>query len=364
MTTASSAGEEDAETRQIMKKRRERIRVVTGAAAVLVCAGLCAPAARAQFAGPAVGAPSSSTGASAAALHAQYGVVRIRPGDVIAIATYGAPELTTSSMTSVENPGSPTGGGNVNGIKVGAQGEIVLPYLGVVKVAGMTPEEASLLLEKDLKEKGILVDPQVTVALVDSPTRVITVVGEVQKPAPVPAFGQLRLLDVISACGGFTPLASHDITVRRPGDPNPITVILGADPKNSDEANIPLMAGDTVIVPKVGNVFVVGQVKTPSAIPLSSNMPVTVMRAIAMAGGLNYGAALSKVMIIRRTANDEHVEIQLDLKKVMDGKEKDVALASDDVLLVPSNAFKRGLAAGGAGVAASSVYGIGYIAKP
>lgn len=359
----SSAAEGDAETQRIMKKRQGTFRIRSLAAAVLAWAGLCSPSAWAQFAGPAVSLPSPSAGAPPAALHAKYGSVKIMPGDIIAIATYGAPELTTSSTTTVDSPGL-TNTNDVNGIKVGAQGEIVLPYLGVVKVAGMTPDEASLYLEKELKDKGILVDPQVTVQLVDSPTRVITVVGEVEKPAPVPAFGQLRLLDVISACGGFTPLASHDITVRRLGDPNPITVILGSDPRDTEEANIPLMAGDTVIVPKVGNVFVIGQVKSPSAIPLSSNMPVTVMRAIAMAGGLNYGAAMSKVVIIRRTANDEHVEIQLDLKKVMDGKEKDVALASDDVLLVPANSFKRGMAAGAGGVAASSLYGIGYIAKP
>jgi polysaccharide export outer membrane protein len=286
------------------------------------------------------------------------------PGDVISITTYGAPELTTSTTTSTDAPGNTSGASSsVNGIKVGAQGEIVLPYLGVVKVAGMTPSDAAAYLEQELKDKGILVDPQVTVALVDSPTRVITVLGEVQKPAPVPAFGQLRLLDVIAACGGFTPLASHTITVRREGDPNPITILLGSDPRTTDETNIPLMAGDTVIVPKVGSVFVVGQVKTPSAIPLSSNSPVTVMRAIAMAGGLNFGAALSKVVIIRRTPDDQHVEIQMDLKKVMSGKERDVALASDDVLLVPTNGFKAGMAGGGAAIAASSIYGLGYIAK-
>jgi len=341
-------------------KKRYAIRIGILAVTALAWVGMCAPGARGQFAGPAVGTPSSAAEAPASALHAEYGAIRIKPGDVVAITTYGVPELTTTTMTTVDSPGSPSGGGNANGIKIGSQGEVVLPYLGVVKLAGMTPEEASLYLEKELKEKGILVDPQVSVSLVASPTRVITVVGEVEKPEPVPAFGQLRLLDVISACGGFTPLASHDITVRRMGDPNPITVILGTDPRSSDEANIPLMAGDTVIVPKVGNVFVVGQVKTPEAIPLSSNAPITVMRAIAIAGGLNYGAAMSKVVIIRRMSNDERVEIQLDLKKVMDGKEKDVALASDDVLLVPSNGFKRGLAGGGAGVLAATTSGLVY----
>lgn len=320
---------------------------------------LAAGAAMAQFAGPAVSPTSTTASAPAGALNARYADVKIKPGDVIAIATYGAPELTTTATTSIDAPGS-TSNQDVNGLKVGAQGEIVLPYLGVVKVAGLTPPEAALYLEKELKDKGILVDPQVSVSLVDSPTRVITVVGEVQKPAPVPAFGQLRLLDAIAACGGFTPLASHNITVRRPGETNPITVILGTDPKSTDETNIPLMAGDTVIVPKVGNVFVIGQVKTPSAIPLSSNAPITVMRAIAMAGGVNFGAALSRVVIIRKTPDDQHVEIQLDLKKVMQGKERDVALLSDDVLLVPANGFKAGMAAGGAGVAGGAISGLVY----
>ncbi len=332
-------------------------------AAVAVGWGLVfgAAGANGQFAGPALSGSTAGSSYPVSALKAQYGDVKIMPGDVISIATYGAPELTTSAATSIDAPGNTSGSsGSVSGIKVGAQGEIVLPYLGVVKVSGMTPSEAAGYLEKELKDKGILVDPQVTVSLVDSPTRVITVLGEVQKPAPVPAFGQLRLLDVIAACGGFTPLASHTITVRRQGDPNPITILLGSDPKGTDEANIPLMAGDTVIVPKVGSVFVVGQVKSPSAIPLSSNSPVTVMRAIAIAGGLNFGAALSKVVIIRRTPDDQHVEIQMDLKKVMAGKERDIALASDDVLLIPANGFKAGMAAGGAGVASGVTSGLIY----
>jgi polysaccharide biosynthesis/export protein len=106
-----------------------------------------------------------------------------------------------------------------------------------------------------------------------------------------------------------------------------------------------------VIVPKVGNVFVIGQVKSPSAIPLSSNAPITVLRAIALSGGVNFGAALSRVVVIRKTPNDQHVEIQMDLKKVMSGKERDIALMSDDVLLVPGNAFKQGVSAGGTGIA-------------
>ena len=325
---------------------------ISGAAGMVLSWGLvfASQPALGQFAGPAVGGNTTVSPVPPSAMNVQLQSVKIVPGDVISIATYGAPELTTAISTNVD---SPTGSGSMgaSGIKVGTQGEIILPYLGAVRVAGMTPPEIAVYLEKELKDKGILVDPQVSVSLVASPTRVITVIGEVQKPAPVPAFGTLRLLDVISACGGFTNLASHTITVRRPGDPQPITVIMGPDPKTTDETNIPLIAGDTVIVPKVGNVFVIGQVKSPSAIPLSSNAPITVMRAIAMSGGVNFGAALSRVVVIRKTPDDQHVEIQMNLKKVMAGKERDIALASDDVLLVPANGFKEGFAAGGAGLA-------------
>lgn len=335
-----------------------KLRTLAGFGSLALSAG----AALGQFAGPAVTTQSPAGSATASAMSAKYGNVVIMPGDIVAIATYGAPELSTTASTTVSAPGS-IANTAVPGIKVGALGEIVLPYLGVVKIAGMTPPEASAYLDKALKDGGFLVDPQVTVELVDSPTRVITVVGEVVRPTPVPAFGQLRLLDVISACGGFTQLASHTLTVRRRDDPQPITVIMGTDPQSTDATNIPLMAGDTVIVPRVGNVFVVGQVKNPEAIPLSSNLPITVMRAISISGGVNYGAALSKVTIIRTTPDNHHVEIRMDLAKIMKGKEKDMALMSDDVLLVPIQNFKAMIASGGAGVATSSLYGLAYIAK-
>jgi polysaccharide export outer membrane protein len=316
----------------------------------------------AQYTGPAIASPARVASAPASAMKVEYENVRIMPGDVISIATYGAPELTTTAQTStgtIVGPGSPV----VAGLKVGAQGEVVLPYLGAVKLAGLTLSEASIYLNKALKEGGFLVDPQVSVQLVDSPTRIVTVIGEVQRPSAIPAFEQLRLLDAISACGGFTTLASHAITVRRPGAPDPIIVQLGTDPSASNESNIPLMAGDTVIVPKVGNVFVVGQVKTQSAIPLSGNTPITVMRALAMAGGVNYGAALSKARIIRTTADNQHVEIMLDLKKLMYGKQQDVALISDDILFIPTNAIKAAVAAGGASVAASLITQGAYTAS-
>jgi polysaccharide export outer membrane protein len=314
----------------------------------------CVPAAG-QYMGAAPASPPRPASAPESAMHVDYDDVRIAPGDVISIATYGVPELTTTGQTTAGTIyGSVSG--PVQGIKVGATGDVVLPYLGPVKLAGLTISEAAAYLKMALKDGGYLTDPQVAVGFVDSPTRAITVLGEVVKPAPVPAHGQIRLLDAISSCGGFTPMASHTITVKRNGSADPITVELGSDPRAAGTVNIPLLPGDTVIVSKVGSVFVLGQVKTPSAIPLAYNSPITVLRALAVAGGVNYGAGLSKARIIRTNADSQHVEILLDLKKIMYGKQQDVALHSDDVLFIPSNTFKASMAAGGVGVAVSAFY--------
>jgi polysaccharide export outer membrane protein len=312
-------------------------------------------AAVAQYTGAAPTSPQRTASAPASSMHVDYDDVKIAPGDVITISTYGVPELTTVSQTS---PGTifTSAQGAVQGIKVGATGNVVLPYLGTIKLGGMTMAEASDYLKKALKDGGFLTDPQVSVGFVDSPTRAITVLGEVVRPAPVAADGQIRLLDAISACGGFTPLASHTITVKRKDSTDPITIELGADPAAAGSINIPLLPGDTVLVSKVGSVFVFGQVKTPVAIPLAYNTPVTVLRAIAMAGGLNYGAGLSKARIIRTNADSQHVEIMLDLKKIMFGQQQDVALRADDVLFIPTNAFKASIAAGGLSVALQGFY--------
>jgi len=327
--------------------------LVTFAIAVVASAS----SASAQFAGPAVTSPPVAAGVSTTAATSDFPAVRIEPGDIISISTVGVPELTTTSLTSSGSIAPTTGGGFVQGIKVGADGEIALPYLGSVKIAGLTPSQAGKFLAASLEKGGFLVDPEISVQLVDSPTRAITVLGEVLKPSPIPAFGHIRLLDALSACGGLTPFASHTITIRRPGQSDPITVELGTDPKTANAADVPLMAGDTVIVSKVGSVFVLGYVKTPQAIPLSGNSPVTVLRALTMAGGINYGAGLSKARIIRTTADNQQVEIRLDLKKIMFGKQQDVTLVSNDILLVPSNAFKAGMAAAGVGLLSSVIYG-------
>lgn len=314
--------------------------------------------ASAQYLGPAVASPFAAASAPEFAMNLPVGEAKIAPGDVLSIVTYGAPELTTTYQVSTANNTGLSASSSVQGIRVGAAGEVELPYLGTVMLAGMQPSEASRYLKNELMKGGFLIDAQITVAVADSPTRVITVTGEVAKPALVSAFGQVRLLDAIAACGGMTPFASHNVLVRRAGQGESISVELGTDPKMAGANNIFLFSGDTIVVPKIGSIFVLGYVKTPSTIPLTNNTPITVLRALAMAGGLNYGAGLSKARIIRTSLDNNREEIRLDLRKIMFGQATDPAMFSNDILLVPANAFKAGMAGGGAGVAAALLYGV------
>ena len=328
-------------------------------ASAALCA--CAGAAAAQYAGPAVSSPPKPASAPVSAMHADYESAAIMPGDLITINAYGIPELSAGNF-GVTGTITAQNSGSSSGIRVGAAGEVVLPFVGTIKLGGMTASQASVFLAKALKDAGILNDPQVSVQFLESPSRIITVLGEVMRPAPVSAFANFHLLDVISACGGLTPLASHTVAIRRAGLAEPIVVELGSDSQTASASNIPLIAGDTVVVSKVGNVYVVGQVKTPAAIPLSGNTPLTVMRAVAVAGGLNYGASLTKARIIRTTADNRHIEIMLDLKKIMYGKQQDVALFSDDILFIPTNIVKAAAAASGVSVVATILNQAGYLA--
>ena len=126
-------------------------------------------------------------------------------------------------------------------------------------------------------------DPQVTIQIVESPNQIATVIGELH--GIVAIIGERRLYDVLAAVGGgggfastattvvlggggLPTTASHIITINRPGVAQPITVDLGTDPEKSAEANIPIFPRDTIVVPRVGVVYLLGAFKTQGAVPL------------------------------------------------------------------------------------------------
>jgi polysaccharide export outer membrane protein len=266
------------------------------------------------------------------------------PGDSLEITLVGVPALTGIHP------------------QVDAEGNVALPYIGLVHLAGLSLPQIQSLIARKYREGDYILNAQVSVQILAAPGQVISVTGEVKTPELVPAPSQRRLLEVIAAAGGLTPQASHLITIIRRQTNEGFQILLDSNPLDSAKVNIALYAGDTVIVPRAGEIYVLGSVKSPNAIPLVSNSPLTAMQAIAMSGGANFEAALSQVRIIR-TEGAERKEIAIDFKRVLDGKQADPILQADDIIYVPANAFKGALKANGAAVVTSSIISFAYLLK-
>jgi polysaccharide export outer membrane protein len=173
---------------------------------------------------------------------------------------------------------------------------------------------------------------------------VITIAGEAH--AVIPANSERPLLEVIAAAGGLPVNASHIITIDRPGVEKPIVVDLGNDPMHSQQINIPLYPGDTVIVSKVGVVYMLGEFKTAGVIPIQQNSPLTLLQATSVAGGTLYDGKYQDLRIIR-TINQQRTLVRVDIKRVMLGQDPDPLLQADDIVYLPTSAVKSAIVSGG-----------------
>ena len=132
--------------------------------------------------------------------------------------------------------------------RISKSGDISLPLLGSVHIAGETVAEAVADIRAKL-DKDYIINPQVTLTIMEYAPQWVTVLGEVQKPSQVaiPPEGGLDLMGAIALAGGYTRIAdpSH-ITVRRGGQVLKVNARkLAADSKSS---TFMVQAGDTISV--------------------------------------------------------------------------------------------------------------------
>jgi polysaccharide biosynthesis/export protein len=233
-------------------------------------------------------------------------------------------------------------------VRVAGDGSINLPFIGPVRVAGLTPREVASDVRTRLSEGGYFNNPQVSVFIKEYATQGVSVLGEVQKPGIYPLLGARTLFDLLSAAQGTTPAASDRVSITHRDRPqHPEMIKLSYDAKDSAQSNVPVLPGDTIVVQKAGMVYVVGDVQKPSGIVMA-NPGLTVLQAIALAQGINSNAALDKARLVRKTSDGE-TYIPLQLKKMLAAQVPDIKVQPDDVIFVPNSmlktGFKRGLEA-------------------
>lgn len=246
-------------------------------------------------------------------------------GDLIVIHLFGISDFSTPERVAVD-------------------GTLQVPLIGPVHVLGLTPADASTVIAEHLQSAGMYRAPQVSLQIIESPSQVATVTGEMH--GIVPVLGHRGLFSVLAAAGQFPATASHTVLINRPGVRQPIVINLGPDPGRSSLANVPIFPQDTIVVPRTGVVYLLGSFKSQAAIPLQQNSPLTLLQATALGGGVAFEGRYSDLRIIR-TVGYERKVVKVDIMKIMKGKEPDPVLQADDIVFIPTNQWKALLTNGG-----------------
>ena len=264
--------------------------------------------------------PADSTAALAKPSTTRSGdsTIRLGTGDLVEVSVYNVPELSTKT-------------------RISNAGDVYLPLIDYVHVGGLTLDEAEAVIEKRLNQGGFVKNPHVQLFVHEYTSEGASVLGEVAKPGVYPILGDQRLFDLISAAGGFSERAGKSITVTHRGQPA-ITVPLSRNLEDHPESNISVFAGDTVSVRRADVIYVVGDVARPSGLLMDSGH-LTVLQAIALAGGTTSTAKLNGTRIIRKGPTGLS-ETPVPLKKLLQAKANDIPMEADDILFVPTSARK------------------------
>jgi polysaccharide export outer membrane protein len=246
--------------------------------------------------------------------------VKLGIGDLIEISVFGVPDLSSKT-------------------RISGSGDVYLPLIDYVHIADLTTDEAQELIQKRLEDGGFVRGPHVSIFVNESASQAITLAGEVNHPGPYPAIGERRLFDLISAAGGLSDKAGRNVTIEHRGDRGrKVELQLSSNLAEDTQNNVDVFPGDTIIVSRAGIVYVVGDVNRPSGFRIEDNA-LTVLKALALAGGGTRTSALNRTRILRQTPSGIQ-EIPVNLKKILYAKAPDMALVKGDVLFIPGSSAK------------------------
>lgn len=257
----------------------------------------------------------------------------IGPGDVLDVRVFGRPQLTRES------------------VRVDARGMITMPLIEE-EIQASCRTEASLAEHISAQYLKYVRRPQVDVFIREYNSQPVAVVGAVTKPGRFQLQRQVRLLELLTFSGGPTDKAGRTIQVAHAENSQRCEATSGDDETGlnayeladvlagRDSANPVVRPGDVVSVLEADQVFVVGNVTRPSSIPMKE--PLTVSRAIAMAGGVLPYSKIDRITIVRQPpGNAPKQEMLVDLKAIQKKHADDIALQANDIIEVPVSGGKR-----------------------
>ena len=257
---------------------------------------------------------------------------RIGPADVLDIRIYNRPHLSRDA------------------VRVEGNGMIRMPLIETeIRAACLT--EGELAKEISTRYAKYYKNLQVDVFIKEYHSQQVAVIGAVNDQSRVELPRRVRLLELLTYAKGPSTKAGQTINIVHSTNTSPckqadesdttafssykLNDVLQGDPKS----NPYLEAGDIVTIPEADQVYVVGNVFMPLTIALKE--PITLTRAIAMAGGLKQDTRKDKIRVLRQEPGTTiRKEITVDLYAIEKKRSEDLALAPNDIIDVPTSAGK------------------------
>jgi polysaccharide biosynthesis/export protein len=250
--------------------------------------------------------------------------LRISAGDLIEVTIFENPDLSGR-------------------FRVDEKGDIDVPLIGSVHVEGDTAAEVAALIEKRFVEAQILqpAESHATVFIDEYATQGITVNGEVKTPGVYPALGVRMLNDVIAAAGGLNATAASEVLIMHRGDSaHPAKVEYNPSSLQPVIPDVQVFPGDSILVPRAGIVYVLGNVNRAGGYVLDGRRALTVEEAMALAGGNGHAPALNRVQLVRTLEDGRKEAITIPVNLIYKGQAPDVTMKDGDVLFVPTSTAK------------------------
>jgi polysaccharide export outer membrane protein len=262
----------------------------------------------------------------------------LAPGDQISIRMYDFPEL-----------------GGAIAVHIAADGTVHLPYAGTIQAAGRTPDQLQTAIDEVLRNQGVVKNPNVTVEVQSAVNLNVNVIGQVSNPKSVPLYAPAPIAYILSQVGGISGLAAPHLTIIHPGNVMPTSLDYDQEKPTAAVLHTLVSPGDIVHVASRGVYFIVGEVNRPGIFPISGAMSVgavsssfgigvvkqmTLLEALAQAGGITAIAARSQMRILR-TVDGKREEILVDEVKLYKGEVADPIIHPDDIIYIPSSYIRQ-----------------------
>ena len=251
-------------------------------------------------------------------------------GDLLSVMVYGRPDLSTGS-TSVGIVG-------VKGSRIDGSGNIQLPLVGTLNVAGLTISDIRDQVEIALRR--YVQEPSVVVEVAEYHSKPIYLMGQFRTPGVYYMDRPMTFLQGITLGNGFDANANlRGVRLLRDSKIAPVDIYsLILDGRI--EQNVWLKAGDTVFIPdnRNQNIFVFGAVSKPGPIPMPQGR-MNLLEAIAAADPRIVGSDIKNVRIIRSLTTTSGELLVVDFGKIRRGETLPMQMMEGDVVYIPRNAF-------------------------